>query len=106
VTSKTPLAQAIPALVATLLIAYSSHALAQQAVVEPSIPYTIQPRDKLLLLGASLLHTGSDWVELARFNGHKSPNKLVPGKTLNIPLRMISSVPIATRIRLIQLERG
>ena len=97
-TTKTPLSQTKSALVAILFIALSSHALAQQAAVEPSIPYIIQPRDKLLLLGPRLLNTGSDWVELARFNGLTSPYKLVPGKTLNIPLRMISSVPSTAKV--------
>jgi hypothetical protein len=99
--TKTPQAQVIPALAATLLIAFSSLALAQNAsvaAVEPSIPYLIQPRDKLLLLGPRLLNNGSDWVELARFNGLKSPYKLVPGKTLNIPLRMISSAPSTAKV--------
>ena len=52
----------------------------------------------MLLLGPRLLNNGSDWVELARFNGLKSPYKLVPGKILNIPLRMISSTPSTAKV--------
>ena len=51
-----------------------------------------------MLLGPRLLNNGADWPELGRFNGLKSPYPLAAGKTLNIPLRMISSVPSAAKI--------
>ena len=51
-----------------------------------------------MLLGPRLLNNGADWPELGSFNGLKTPYKLVPGKTLNIPLRMISSVPSTAKV--------
>jgi hypothetical protein len=92
-------AQASYVLAAILFIAYSPLTLAQSgaAAIEPSIPYVIQPKDKLLLLGPRLLNTG-DWVELARFNGLKPPYALIPGKTLNIPLRLIGSAPSTAKV--------
>ena len=58
----------------------------------------VQPKDKLMLLGPRLLNNGADWPELGRFNGLNSPYKLVVGKTLNIPLRMISAVPSTAKV--------
>ena len=73
-------------------------AVAAVAAVEPSIPYVVQPKDKLMLLGPRLLNNAADWPELGRFNGLNSPYKLVVGKTLNIPLRMISAQPTTAKV--------
>jgi hypothetical protein len=95
-TTKTPVAHLIQALFATFIIATSPLAAAQQEAKLPSeasIPYTIKPGDKLMVLGPRILTTPADWPELGRVNGLKSPYPLVVGKTLHIPLRMIGSTP-------------
>ena len=60
---------------------------------EPSIPYVVQPSDKLIVLSLKLLNSPAGWQELGRFNGLQTPLRLTPGSTLRIPLRLIGSTP-------------
>lgn len=93
---KTPAALVTQALIATLIIATSPLAAAQQDTklpTEPSIPYIIKPGDKLMVLGPRILTNASDWPELGRVNGLKAPYLLAVGKTLHVPLRLIASAP-------------
>ncbi len=87
---KEPLALMNTAQAATLLIAILCSATSSaQAVPEPSLPYTVKPSDKLIVLAKDLLVRPDAWSEVARFNGMKDPNFVVPGQKLNIPLRLL-----------------
>ncbi|MCJ0762469.1 FecR domain-containing protein [Variovorax terrae] len=78
-------------LLAAILIASGSAAWA----AEPSLPYTVRPSDKLIVLAREMLHRPSDWNEVARFNKMKDPNFIKPGQRLEIPLRLLRSAPAA-----------
>ncbi len=81
-------------LLAVVLLATSPAAFPQEA----SLPYTVRPGDKLIVLATELLVRPTDWNEVARANGLRNPNLIRPGQTLNIPLRLMKSTPAAGRI--------
>ena len=86
---------------AIIFVASTSFSLAQTAPAatpEPSIPYTVKPRDKLIELGTQLLNRPADWPEVARFNKLKRPNFIKPGQTLQIPLRLLKAQPASGKI--------
>ncbi len=56
---------------------------------EPSLPYTVKPSDKLIVLAKDLLVRPEAWGEVARFNGMKDPNFISPGQKINVPLRLL-----------------
>jgi hypothetical protein len=81
-------------------------AWAQTSVVagatEPSLPYTIKPKDKLIVLSQSLLVEASAWSEVARFNQLKNPNLISPGQEIKIPLRLLK--PLLANGKVISVE--
>ena len=94
-------AQAAPVFVAIGCLAVTAfHAHAQTSspaapanapVLEASLPYTVKPKDKLIVLSADLLMQAKDWPEVARFNRLKNPNQISPGQIINIPTRLMKS---------------
>ena len=73
-------------------------ALAQQPPAEPSIAYTVKPKDKLIGVTALLLLRRADWPEVARFNRLKNPNRISPGQIIQVPLRLMKSQPVSGKI--------
>lgn len=73
-----PCAEAVRPATAALLPAVST------ATREPRIPYTVKPKDTLILLSNQLLEKPAAWPQVARFNRLKNPNVLNPGQILNI----------------------
>ena len=99
--SKTSAAHMIPELAALVFIATTSLAMARTepaAPVEPSIPYTVKPQDKLIRLSADLLNRPADWPDVARFNRLKNPNAIKPGQTIRIPLRLMKAQPASGKV--------
>ena len=87
-----PSAGAVRPATAALLPAVST------ATREPSIPYTVKPKDTLILLSNQLLEKPAAWPQVARFNRLKNPNVLSPGQILNIPLRLMKAQPVSGKI--------
>lgn len=80
-------ALALHALAALLLIANGAAA----QTPEPSLPYTVKPSDKLIVLAKEMLNKPTDWNEVAKFNHMKDPNFIKPGQKLDIPLRLLKA---------------
>lgn len=76
--------------------------VATKAGAEPSLVYTIKPKDKLIVLSKSLLVSPSDWAEVGRFNQLKNPNTITPGQEIRIPLRLLK--PIVANGKIISVE--
>ncbi len=88
-------AQAAIFLVASLV---SMAALAQTLTKEPSLPYIVRPSDNLSKLGRKILTSPRVWNEVAKFNQLKDPDVILPGQTLNIPLRFLKSKPASGKV--------
>jgi hypothetical protein len=81
------------ALNALLLIAFGFSAAAHAAIdkpTEPFISYTVKQGDTLQALSRNLLADPQKWNELARLNGLKNPNVILPGQILDVPRSMIN----------------
>jgi len=69
-------------------------ALAQTPAIagpEPSLVYTVRPKDSVIKFTRDMLVDPRAWPEIARFNQLKDPNVIFPGQRLNIPLRFLKS---------------
>ena len=105
---KIAVTQLIRAQAATLSIAFlmslcvfsSAHAQTSTSApaAEPSLPYTVKPKEKLIVLSEQLLNNPQDWTEVARFNGLKNPNVIAPGQVINIPTRLMKSQPVEGKV--------
>ncbi|MGB4116297.1 MAG: FecR domain-containing protein [Polaromonas sp.] len=103
---KSALAQSIRAQAATFLIATSlslcmfpvTHAQTPLPATEPSLPYTVKAKDKLIVLSQQVLNNPLDWPEVARFNSLKNPNAIAPGQVINIPTRLMKSQPVEGKV--------
>ena len=65
---------------------------------EPSLPYIVRPADSVIKFTRDMLLDPRAWPEVARFNQLKDPNVILPGQTLNIPLRFLKSKPASGRV--------
>lgn len=65
---------------------------------EPSIPYTVLPKDELHRISAEFLNTPDDWKEVAQFNRLKNAHAIRPGQVINIPTRLMKLKPIAGKL--------
>jgi LysM repeat protein len=72
------------------------------SATEPSLPYTVKPKDKLIVLSKSLLVDTGSWPEVARFNQLKNPNMISPGQEVKIPLRLLK--PLLANGKVISVE--
>ena len=78
-------------LLASALVALAPIAWAKIAnPTEPYITYTVKPGDKLLVVSRQLLNDPKQWNALARLNGLKDPNVILPGQELDVPRSMIN----------------
>lgn len=69
---------------------------------EPSLAYTVQPGDKLIVLSREMLVRPGAWAEVARYNSMADPDVIRPGQTLNIPLRLLKYAPVSGRVVSVQ----
>ncbi len=83
---------------ASFFIALSVLTTANGYAQEASLPYTVKPQDKLIVLTAELLANPINWPEVARFNRLKNPNQIAPGQIINIPTRLMKSQPVNAKI--------
>ncbi len=65
---------------------------------EPSLPYTVVPRDNVIKLSSDMLTDPKAWSEVVKFNRLKDPNVIFPGQTLNIPLRFLKSKAVSGKV--------
>ena len=65
---------------------------------EAALDYTVSPRDTLIGLGQHLLVDAKAWPEVARLNRLPDPNRITPGQTLRVPLRLLRSAQPGARI--------
>jgi hypothetical protein len=56
---------------------------------EPSIAYTVQPKDELIKMSETSFQSPEDWKEVAKLNRLKNPNAIQPGQVLQIPTRIL-----------------
>lgn len=56
---------------------------------EPTIAYTVQPKDELIKMGEASFRSPEDWKEVAKLNRLKNPDAIQPGQVLTIPLRLL-----------------
>lgn len=82
----------------------ASQAAAQAPQAEPALPYTVQKSDKLIRLARELLIKPGDWAQVARYNRLSNPDFILPGQTLQIPLRLMRSQQPPARIVSVQGE--
>ncbi len=93
-----PSASAVATFLATLLVAsFSAHAV-EPASADPMLTYTVGAKDKLIRLGQEMLVRPSAWDEVAKINGLKDPNKIIPGQQLRIPLRLLKFQPVSGKL--------
>ncbi len=85
---------ASPLIFGSVFSAQAQTLTTKAAAPEASLPYTVRPRDKVIVLTADLLKTPADWPEVARFNRLKNPNQISPGQVINIPTRLMRSQPV------------
>lgn len=76
-------------------------ALAQTPAIagpEPSLVYTVRPKDSVIKFTREILVDPRAWPEIARFNQLKNPNVIFPGQRLNIPLRFLKSTAASGKL--------
>ena len=103
---KSAVAQFIRAYAATFLVAFclfsgaqaQTPASAPAPAAEPSLPYTVKPKDKLIVFSGQILNNPQDWPEVARFNSLKNPNLIAPGQVINIPTRLMKSQAVEGKV--------
>ena len=104
--SNRPLVTVFIGSLAIILIASSSSTQAQPGVAtaapvpaaEPSLRYTVNPSDKLIVLSREMLTTPQAWNDVAKYNRLKDPNAIRAGQQIDIPLRFLKSSPAAGKV--------
>ena len=76
----------------------STQAQTPAPAAEPSLPYTVKPKDKLIVLSVQILNNPQDWTEVARFNQLKNPNAITPGQVINFPTRLMKSQQVEGKV--------
>lgn len=75
-------------------------ALAAKAQVpaEAAVTYTVQSRDNLIRIASKVLIHPDGWPEVARMNRIRSPDDIVVGQKIQIPLRLMKWTPNQARL--------
>jgi hypothetical protein len=84
------LKSALSAFILTAFFACSSAWAAMARHTEPYISYTVKQGDTLQALSRTLLTDPKKWNALARLNGLKNPNLILPGQVLDVPRSLIN----------------
>lgn len=79
----------LPGLLALSLTALSGLPSHAGPAPEPVLHYTVQPHDTLWDLSARWFRRPASWPEVAQLNRLPQPNRLTPGQTLKLPLRLL-----------------
>ncbi|MCO5976595.1 FecR domain-containing protein [Ideonella oryzae] len=79
----------LPGLLALCLPALSCLPSHAGPAPEPMLRYTVQPQDTLWDLSARWFRRPASWPEVARLNRLSQPDRLTPGQTLKLPLRLL-----------------
>lgn len=82
----------------TLRIALLLGGLANAHGFEPSFRYQVVPGDTLTGIGQRLLNQPSLWPQLQNLNHLTDPDRLSPGETLQIPLRLLRREPAPAEV--------
>lgn len=61
------------------------------SLTEPAKAFTVRHKDKLEVIGKTLLRSPGDWAEVAQLNRLPNPNRIYPNQTILIPLRLLKS---------------
>jgi hypothetical protein len=81
---------------AALLVA--TPAAAQTGGAASTVPYVVQTGDTLFDIGAQYLVRTADYRQVQRLNRVNDPRRMPVGRTLNIPVRLLKSVPDAATV--------
>lgn len=68
------------------------------AAAEPSEPYVVKAGDTLYDLGRNYLVNPGDYRLVQRLNGIADPRRIMPGRTLRIPVRLLRTRPVEVRV--------
>ena len=69
---------------------------------EPSLAYTVQPGDRLIVLAKEMLVHPGVRAEVARFSALPDPDVIYPSPSVNIPLRLLISTPVTGKVISVQ----
>jgi hypothetical protein len=81
-----------------ILFIATAYSLGTARAAEPTLPYTVQPADKLILLANQMLTGPAAWGEVAKFNKLRNPNQIRAGQKIDIPLRLLRSTDAPTKV--------
>jgi hypothetical protein len=65
---------------------------------EDSVELRVEKGDKLIHICRKYLEEPQKWPEVARFNRLKNPDLILPGQRINIPVRLMSGVPVDGKV--------
>ncbi len=85
--------RALRALTWVCLVVGAASASAQ-TTTEPSIELRVSERDTLVGLSERVFNGPSAWLEIARLNRVRDPNRIVPGQILRVPTRLMRANPV------------
>ena len=74
------------------------------AIAEPTLALEVSPKDTLIGLSQRLLTSPAAWPEVARLNRLPNPNRIQPGQTLLIPLRLLKSTDTPAQLLSVEGE--
>lgn len=86
----------LPALLAGLIPSLA------MAAPEPMVSYTVQADDTLWQLSGQWFRRPASWPEVARLNHLADPNRLTPGQTLKLPLRLLKPENVPATLSLVE----
>jgi hypothetical protein len=95
------LARVFIAQAAIIFIAITSTQASAQ-VSEPTLRYTVQPNDKLIVLANEMLTGPKAWSEVASLNKLPNPDRIRVGQSINIPLRLLRSTEANAKLVSVQ----
>lgn len=96
-------------LAAGVLAAMFSAAGAQTAALtaaptDPTVAFTVGPRDTLIGLSRDVFATPDAWREIARLNRLPDANRIRPGQTLQVPVRLLRQAALPATVTVVQGE--
>jgi hypothetical protein len=86
---------------AIIFIAIAGFVPSAQAA-EPTLSYTVQAKDKLIVLANEMLTGPKAWSEVASLNKLPNPDRIRAGQTISIPLRLLRSTEANAKLVSVQ----
>jgi hypothetical protein len=65
---------------------------------EPSVDFSVSPRDTLIGLSGRVFTSRAAWREIARLNRLPDPNRIYPGQTLRVPVRLMRATALPVQV--------